>query len=412
MTVDLSALSKQIKRMGQEAAASAALEKRHLPRALEALRQGARDFEALAAKVEASRTYWPAARPLEPLDARYPAPKRLRIEIEKVSGQAPRVLDEYVVIASDGSQIEPDRHGIALCYLINVGLALLRYGRNPGAMLRSVPSLHFGDDELYLVSNNRRILIQGHLLAVKRSVAETQALVDLARELANFRPIICLQDGTLALQTLEGWGIEDQLRDEMTQQFLRGLDDLRSVGIPLASYISRPRSTEMGGLLRVWVCPHDVTICTQHCRELIPGNDHPCAWLDGMLDRLIFQALPLEPGERSALFLASSRISLERYLENKVHFFFLNTGSEVARVEIPQWVARDGAALDTVHAVVLDQCRRGGGYPRALSEAHEKAVVSAADRETFWRLVESALQGAGTSTAPSQKLKSKRLRSI
>jgi len=397
LPLDLSALSVQIKQMGQEVAAAAALEKRNLPRALDALRESALDIVALATKVEASRPYWPAAHPIEPLNARHPLP------------EAP---ENYVAIASDGSQIEPDRHGIALCYLINVGLALLRYGGNPGATLRSVPHLCFSEDELYLVSNNRRILVQGHLLAVKRSVAETQALVQSAREMDDSRPIVCLQDGTLALQTLEGWGIEDQLRDEMTQQFLSGLEDLRSAGIPLASYISRPRSVEVEGLLRVYVCPHDIANCGQRCRELIPSNTHPCAWLDGLLDRLIFEALPLEPGERSALFLASSKISLDRYLENKVHFFFLNAGNEIARVEVPQWVAQDRAALDMVHAIVFDQCRRGSGYPRALSEAHEKAVVSAADRETFWRLVESTLLGTGISTAPSEKLKSKRLRSI
>ncbi len=396
MTLDLGPLSKQIKQMGEDARAKAA-EPSCVAQALSLLRESAGDLAAIQGKIESSRTYWPVARPVESLDTRRPAPE---------------TPGEYPVIASDGSQIEPDRHGIALCYLINVGLALLRYGSESRAILRSKPVLNFADDDLYVISNNRRILVQGHLLAVRRSLAETDALVEMARELDRRLRIVCLQDGTLVMQTMEGWGLEEQVRDEMTQQFLRRLDDLRELHLPLASYISRPRSGEVAGLLRVLACPHSVANCGQHCRESIPTNSQPCNWLDGLYDRFIFQALPLGVGERSGLFLASSGISLQRYLEHKVHFFFLNTGSEIARVEVPQWVARDTEALNAVHAVVLDQCRRGGGYPRAISEAHERAVVTAADRETFWRLVESTLAGAGLRASSSEKLKSKRLRSL
>ena len=32
---------------------------------------------------------------------------------------------------------------------------------------------------------------------------------------------------------------------------------------------------------------------------------------------------------------------------------------EVARIEIPKWVADDKAIVEQMHCVVLDQCRRG-----------------------------------------------------
>jgi hypothetical protein len=35
----------------------------------------------------------------------------------------------------------------------------------------------------------------------------------------------------------------------------------------------------------------------------------------------------------------------------------------------------------------MDQCAKGRGYPVALSEAHEQAVVRAADRRSFDELV-------------------------
>ena len=59
-----------------------------------------------------------------------------------------------------------------------------------------------------------------------------------------------------------------------------------------------------------------------------------------------------------------------------------------------------------------DQCRRGYGYPVVLSEAHERAVVNAADRELFRRLVETALTERRLPASTSAKSWSKRARWI
>ena len=79
-------------------------------------------------------------------------------------------------------------------------------------------------------------------------------------------------------------------------------------------------------------------------------------------------------------------------------------------VEIPQWVAKDESLLNLTHGLILDQCQRGLGYPVALSEAHEKAVVTTADREEFWQLVESLMVEEKMPTPTSAKSFSKRTR--
>src|SRR6185369_1935000 len=57
---------------------------------------------------------------------------------------APAAPARCAVMAVDGSQIEPDFHEVAPCYLINVGHALLRYGRGAaGTRLASVPTLFY-----------------------------------------------------------------------------------------------------------------------------------------------------------------------------------------------------------------------------------------------------------------------------
>lgn len=397
MTLDLSSLSKQIRQMGDEFRANASEAEDSLRRAVDALRVRAPDFEGLRDKIEKSRTYWPVARPVEPLDVRHPLPQP---------------FEQYTVIATDGSQIEPDRHRAALCYVLNVGAVLLHYGPNPRAVLQSEPTLAFKDDDLHIVSNNRRFLVQGHILTVKRTIAEADALAALAEGWGDGAPTVGLQDGTLIMQTLEGWGIEDELREQLTARFLDSLERLKRLGVPLASYISRPRASDVANALRVAECPHPAANCGQHCSELLATDSEPCAWLATVTDRLLFEFLPLADGERSALFLSSSPISLERYGEHRVHYFYLNVGPEIARVEVPAWVAYDRERLALVHGAIYDQCRRGDGYPRSLAEAHEKAVISGADREVFWRLVDSMLIGEGLSTKTSQKERSKRIRGL
>ncbi|MBI2954284.1 MAG: DNA double-strand break repair nuclease NurA [Chloroflexi bacterium] len=397
LTLDLSGISRQIKQMGEALRENDAEAQTHLRQAIAALRAHAHDSAALRQKIDSSRTYWPVGRPTESLNARYPLPGP---------------LDQYTVIATDGSQIEPDRHRGALCYLLNIGQVLLRYGPDARAVLRSVPILGFKPDDLHIISNNRRFLVQGHVLTVKRSIAEAEALAALAEQSRADAPLVGLQDGTLIMQTLEGWGIEDQLREQLTGRFLDCLERLRRLEVPIASYISRPRAADVVNALRVAECPYPLALCAQHCRELLNTDGEPCAGLAAVLDRLLFALLPLADGERSGLFLSSSPISLERYGEHRIHYFYLNVGREIARVEVPEWVARDPAHLALVHAVIYDQCRRGDGYPRSLAESHEKAVIGAADRDLFWRLVDSTFTADHLPTGLSQKERSKKIRGL
>jgi len=83
------------------------------------------------------------------------------------------------------------------------------------------------------------------------------------------------------------------------------------------------------------------------------------------------------------LFESASKI-LDDYGPHRIVFFYVNTGSEVGRVEIPMWVAQDDELLNLAHTTIVDQCRKGRGYPVVLSESHEQAVVRGADRDVFY----------------------------
>jgi hypothetical protein len=90
----------------------------------------------------------------------------------------------------------------------------------------------------------------------------------------------------------------------------------------------------------------------------------------------------------------------------------VNLGDEIGRIELPWWVGRDNSLVDLVHAAVVDQCRRGYGYPVVLSEAHEAAVITGADRELFWDMVDRFAGEQGIPLQQSAKSVSKRTRYV
>ena len=127
------------------------------------------------------------------------------------------------------------------------------------------------------------------------------------------------------------------------------------------------------------------------------------------LDRDLFQRI-LAPGSRSPVYRTNSSVPREFYgEEQQVYFYYLHVGEEIARVEVPKWVALDEKLLGLGHSLILDQCRRGQGYPVAISEAHEQAVIHTSDRRVFKQLVAEALERQGLASYTSEKDRSKRV---
>lgn len=320
--------------------------------------------------------------------------------------------EDYQVIGVDGSQIEVDRHAPLPCYLINLGSAAIRYGVAPWAKLDSQPSL-FAGEEAMAIANPANPLqatrLDSVLLAVRRSVAEIVHLVDLAEAAPTDVTTLLLLDGGLILWPLGARAYDDYVRHLLLGEgFLAALNRLRPLvetGRALvAGYISRSDSTNVGHTLRLAACPYERINCDHHCRQRRP-SERPCDSVADLLDRDLLATL-LRPGERSALFGSQTRVVQEWYGEHGISFFYLHTGDEIARVEVPDWLSREPVRLDLLQALILDQCRRGDGYPVALSEAHEMAVVHEADRQQFWALVESLLtpeQGLSSAKVASKR---------
>jgi hypothetical protein len=363
---------------------------------------------------------------------------------------APPPPERFAVLAVDGSQIEPDFHEVAPCYLINVGHALLRYGSGgEGTRLAADPSLFYPEQ----VTGDRRVPAERVMATVavgargqgehsdaasssalspaawelspddddavfgswgdldaQRMLAEAETLARLMTEQApRDEPAIAFLDGPLIAWRLD-WITPRSAKQVATRNFLCSFEAARNARIPLAGYISRTRSTDLLNMLKYSACETAVATgsfcaaCAAGLRDLTPGPSPerrggtgagdrvPCyKAFEGLLDRQLLGRLMPVVGMRSPVFQSNSSVLSNLYGEHRrVGFFFLNAGGEIGRVELPDWVWEDPARLDQVHSLVADQVTLGRGYPIAISEAHEQAVVRVSERQLFFDLVRRA----------------------
>lgn len=306
--------------------------------------------------------------------------------------------DIYTALATDGSQIPLDRHAVAPCFLLNVGEIVLHYGTGKRPSLTSRATLHYRDEELFTSEGSGDpVPLSDKIIANRRLLAESAALAALI-EAHQDRHAIALVDDPLIVWTPQGESEAEQKR--VIDGFCQMLQAGQAVGTPVAGYVSRPGHRDVVGALRL-------TLCEPGC-----GHDPKglCAKLAHLTDAQLYKSLLTRPGDRSPVFGSRAR-SLDLYpAEHRIAFFYLNAGPEIARVEIPLWVAEDADLTERVHVLCFDQARKGQGYPIALAEAHERAVVRGPEREAFFRLVENAFVREDLPATQTRKAVSKRTR--
>jgi hypothetical protein len=338
------------------------------------------------------RFIFSAAVPIEPLDTR-------------VTLSSPP--DSHSVFATDGSQIAPSHHEIAYCYLINVGRIMLHYGQNLHPLLDSIPEVYYKREDLY-IAKQWGIRVE-EWMSYRRTVLEAQLLSEMACRWvkppgAHDEPNLALVDGSLIYWFIDS--LPPEARDQILPPILDAWDELKSARIPLMGYISASRSTEGVNFLRLQACPHSTPNCMMNCVDL-EEEQTPCRVLDPLRDASLWAYL-LKPGQRSPLWKSYLKI-LDLYEESqKVYFCYLNVGTEIARVEIPAWVVEDAELLDRSLGILLAQVSKGYGYPIALAEAHNLAVIKGGDRVRFFALLEQqmikvGLHDVGTSYKEARK---------
>ncbi len=323
------------------------------------------------------RLSFTAAEPVEPLDTR------------RAIAPAP---EAHTVLATDGSQIAPSHHEIAYCYLINTGRVTLHYGQSKHPKLDSQPDVFYKNEDLYIA--RQWGISTEEWMGYQRMVAEAEMLADLGVQESSTNggdrpPLLAMVDGSLIYWFLEP--LAKAARDRILPPILNAWDRLRLSNVPMMGYLSASRSGEATNFLRLENCAFPEPDCATHCPK--KGDDAPCNSFKPMKDTLLW-ADWLEPGERGPLWKSSATI-LDDYRLHPIYFCYVNVGVEIARIDVPEWLACDRPQFDQALSLMLAQVQKGYGYPVALAEAHNQAVVRGGDRTRFFLMLERAMVAAG-----------------
>jgi hypothetical protein len=272
--------------------------------------------------------------------------------------------EPYTIISVDGSQIYPDRHSGFSCFLINTGSVVLRYGYPPheqAVYLESQPYLFAGSD-YYQESVSPHEWVN-----CRRQEFEFRNALEHARAFPALNTLTLL-DGSLIFWHLEAK--DTALRDAFLATYLALLDGFYRDNLACASYISAPKSRELVNLIKY----------AMSLDGIFEGTE-------GIADVTVARFF-LPPHHRTSVFKNNASISEYYCPALRPHFFYMNTGEEMGRVEIPGYVAQNETLVNMIASLVDDQCAKGYGYPVVIAEAHEQAVVKSADREFFYYMLE------------------------
>jgi hypothetical protein len=392
--LDLAKLAVKIPGMSQHFKKEVAASRQRLERALQLfdLAQSQQNLLTERYHLWRDRLFFSVALPIEPLNT------RVRI------ATAPK---SHSVFATDGSQIAPSHHEIAYCYLINIGRIMLHYGQNLHPLLDSIPEVYYRREDLY--ASKQWGIRTEEWMGYRRGVLEAQYLAEMACRWVrppgpHTDPNLAMVDGSLIYWFLES--LPQEARDQILLPLLAAWEELKIARIPLLGYLSASRSSEAMNFLRLQACNYETPNCGLHCSGL-EQDTTPCQLFEPLRDATFWSYL-LEPGQRSPLWQSSARI-LELYpTDQRIYFCYVNVGTEIARVEVPAWVVEDSTLLEQSLSIMLAQVNKGYGYPVAIAEAHNQAVVRGGDRARFFALLEqqmlkTGLQNVGTSYKEARK---------
>lgn len=392
--LDLTKLTGQMQGLSQHMTQEATLSRQRLELAQKHLKDAFTRQDEIVQLQEKwrDRILFANATPMEPLDTSIDIPVPSKV---------------HTVIATDGSQIAPNHHEIAYCYLLNIGRVVLHYGQNRHPLLDSLPEIFYRPEDLY--ASRQWGIRTEEWMSYRRTASEATVLAELAcaavKKGDNSQetpPALAMVDGSLIYWFLEQLPFE--AREQVLPQILASWNQLKSAEIPLMGYLSASRNVEGVNFLRLLACPHKVPDCVSFCPN--QTEKVPCKLFESLRDSTLWQT-QLQPGQRGPLWRSNARI-LEFYGEQTVYFCYVHVGTEIARIEVPNWVAENTKLFDSAMGLMLAQVQKGYGYPVAIAEAHNQAVVKGGDKARFFAMLErqmikAGLKNIGTSYKEARK---------
>jgi hypothetical protein len=384
MSLDLPQLLPQVNQMGQSVVQRLSKLSQVLPQLRTKLdTYSSMEADLIQDRIRRAGENWPGAIPtLEPINHSFP-PATL--------------LGEFNIIASDGSQIHPDRHAPARYFLINIGSIHIRYGSGSTPDVITDGRIFYEDEHLY---DEQGVEISASMINGLRDVSELEMLAQIAERCHDEPCLSLLDNGLILWLAIQAGDHPSSQINRILRNYLHQLTRIQNSNTAIAGFIDRPRHANVIALLHL--CSFASEEISEEVLRLSP--------FIGIPDQALFRHI-LEPGYRSALFIQNS--SLNRDFKKSGHevcFFYLNTGqkNQIARVEVPEWVANSPQLLSFAHTALIEQCKLTGGYPYALVRAHELATVTNSDRQMLDAMIQKAVLENGWMLQHSLKSETKR----
>lgn len=391
MPVNVSSLRDQIHRYAEQSAGLIEQRNAHIER-MSACFAPSYDADALlAAAIAASRLqstqHWSGA--LFNCDERMPQ-------------QIPHGVDpsDYALIASDGSQIMPDRHKPVVFAYVQAACACIIYG------CADNPAAHKLARELQ-TQKRSRLLFEGELnvgenvnpaaeISNLRDMMEIELLADACARFhaAGVRPVVIADGSIVPFALLNERTLSNAAQSgKLLRPLLEALSIMRASGAVVAGYIDRPNSNTVVKTCALDGTPFDtITEVAVRTAELR---------VEGVFDRHIMERV-LRPGHRSALFDPNWLVNDARYLgEHAMRACYLNLGdgdgsrAVLARLEMPRWCASPENLSMVTGILKRHAALSTERYPFILKAAHEEAVVGKDDQKEIETALEQALLQRG-----------------
>ena len=299
-------------------------------------------------------------------------------------------LQGVPTLAVDGSQITPSRD-----FSVPVGAVQVGWFENQhdheGNYRKEIRFEVLGPDELTGDAAqsggfpDRNVNLQ-------RFQLECATLRDYMRQSAGKEPMpVCFFDGSLIIS------FAAQMGPPLQGAYLRAVRELLATSeqtrIPLVGYVDTSRARDLVSVL-----------------QILAGDGQAPGISDGALLRG-----RMGWGDRTEVFYCARDDGLfERadpasdYYARVLFTYVKTTATNApARLDLPAWLLEAGL-LDTVIDVVRAECVVGTGYPYGVETADALAVITARDRERFYRTLQEFTSHIGLDLRYSRKAYSKR----
>lgn len=215
-------------------------------------------------------------------------------------------------------------------------------------------------------------------------------------------PTLFLCDGSLIFWHLESK--HPRIKELFLKRYIEQFDAFYQARVLIAGCISLPKSKELVSILRK-------CLALKLVQSSLTQQSDVSASFETSTDTDIAD-LFLKEGESTTVFIHNSKLAESYPAHLRPCFVYLNIEDEILRVEIPAWIAQESELLMRVLRIVRDQSIKGNGYPIALAEAHEQAVVNTADRQFFFEMLYKMAVDENYRLHASQKSMKKRYVSI